>query len=129
MFGIIDFYKECKSQGIKPILGCELMIAPGFCEEKKRVYGEKFGYPITALAKNMIGYKNLCKLSSFGHTKGFYYTPRIDKSLLSKYSEGLLVLVGGLESRIAHLLTNDDDKGVQDELKWFKTSIWPGSFF
>jgi DNA polymerase III subunit alpha len=129
MFGVIDFFKECKSQGIKPVIGCELMIAPGSCREKKRVHGEKFAYPITILSKNMIGYKNLCKLSSFGHTEGFYYTPRVDAELLEKYSEGLIALVGGVESRLAHLLTNQNLEQFDSHVKWLKTIFKEDLFF
>lgn len=129
MFGVVDFYKECKNQGIKPIIGCELMVSPGLCEDKKRVHGEKPGYSIILLAKNKIGYQNLCKLSSLGHTKGFYYTPRIDKAMLAEHKQGLIVLVGGLESRIAHLFINGNIQGVREEVLWYKQTFDENVYF
>src|SRR5579864_3493898 len=75
MYGAIEFYKECKGAGIKPILGCELVVAPGSRLDKKRVPGIPVGFPLILLAKNRKGYQNLCKLSSIAHLEGFYYTP------------------------------------------------------
>jgi DNA polymerase-3 subunit alpha len=93
LYGAVDFYKACKAAGIKPILGCELWVAPGSRFEKKKVIGgASNGHRIILLAKNSTGYQNLCKLSSYGFLEGFYYEPRIDKELLVKHKEGLICL-------------------------------------
>ncbi|TSC86729.1 MAG: DNA polymerase III subunit alpha [Microgenomates group bacterium Gr01-1014_7] len=93
MYGVIEFYKECISQGIKPIIGVEMYVA-------RRSHSEKQGkadsepYHLTVLAKNYQGYLNLMKLTSIAHLQGFYYRPRVDKALLREYREGLIVLSG-----------------------------------
>ncbi len=93
MYGAIEFYKACKEEGIKPIIGCEIYVA-------RRSHTDKEGkadaepYHLTVLAKNHQGYVNLMKLVSIGHLDGFYYRPRVDKELLKKYHEGLIVLSG-----------------------------------
>lgn len=92
MYGAVDFYKACKAAGVKPILGCEIWMAPGSRLEKKRTPGVPNGKPIILLAKDSTGYKNLCKLSSIGFLEGFYYQPRIDKESLASHREGLICL-------------------------------------
>ncbi len=92
LYGAVDFYKACKAAGVKPILGCEIWVAPHSRLEKKRIPGTPNGLPIVLLAKSLEGYKNLCKLSSIGFLEGFYYQPRIDKEVLSAYREGLICL-------------------------------------
>lgn len=93
LYGAVDFYKACKAAGIKPILGCELWMAPNSRLEKKRTPGVSSGHPLILLAKNRIGYKNLCKLSSIGFLEGFYYQPRIDREVLGIHKEGLICLL------------------------------------
>ena len=90
MFGVKDFYNKAKSQGIKPIIGCEMYLADGsrFDKSDKK---DRSGYHLILLAKNKTGYHNLIKLVSYAWTEGFYYTSRIDKELLHKYKEGLIV--------------------------------------
>lgn len=93
LYGAIDFYKACKAVSIKPILGCEIWMAPHSRTDKKRTPGLPSGFPIILLAKTNAGYKNLCKLSSVGFLEGFYYQPRIDKEILREHKEGLICLV------------------------------------
>lgn len=92
LFGVVDFYKACVAEGIKPIVGIELMLSPEAMTLKKRIPGQKNGYPLILLAKDATGYKNLCKLSSKAYLDGFYYFPRIDKELLEQHAEGLVCL-------------------------------------
>lgn len=92
LYGAIDFYKACKGAGLKPILGCELWVAPGSRLDKKRTPGVPNGMSIVLLAKNHLGFQNLCKLSSIGFLEGFYYQPRIDKEALASHKEGLICL-------------------------------------
>ena len=75
LYGAVDFYKACKGAGVKPILGCEIWIAPGGRSEKKRMPGTPNGFPIGLLAKDSGGFQNLCRLSSFGFLEGFYSNP------------------------------------------------------
>ena len=93
LFGVVEFYKACKTANIKPVLGCELYVAPRSRLEKTKVQGMRPAYSLTVLAKNQQGYHNLCKLSSLGYLEGFYYYPRIDEELLQRYSEGLICLL------------------------------------
>ena len=116
LHGAVDFVKACK--GIKPIIGCELYVAPGPRNLKKKEYGEKAAYHITLLAKNKTGYNNLCKLSSIGFLEGFYYFPRIDKELLAKHAEGLICLSGPLQTLIGEKALSGDEEALIQEVRW-----------
>jgi DNA polymerase-3 subunit alpha len=118
LYGAVDFYKACKAAGIKPILGCEIWLAPGSRHEKKRILGVPNGFPLVLLAKNDVGYRNLCKLSSLGFLEGFYYQPRIDRELLEQYREGLICLSGPVSGRIGHLILQESGE-LLEEVKWF----------
>jgi DNA polymerase-3 subunit alpha len=101
MFGVIEFYQTAIKRGIKPIVGCEIYVAPGSRLEKKTGEGGEGAYHLTLLVKNKIGYFNLIKLVSLAHLEGFYYKPRVDKELLSQCHEGLIALSGCLKGEIA----------------------------
>lgn len=103
MFGAVEFYQMAIKHGIKPIIGCEVYVAPGSRLEKKTGAGEDGNYHLTLLVKNGTGYFNLLKLVSLAHLEGFYYKPRVDKEILSKYSEGLIALSGCLKGEISVL--------------------------
>ncbi|MES2344350.1 MAG: DNA polymerase III subunit alpha [Chlamydiota bacterium] len=119
MYGAVDFYKACKAKKIKAIIGCELYVACGSRLDKKRIPGMPHGFPIVLLAKDKQGYQNLCKLSSLAHLEGFYYTPRIDKELLSKHSEGLICLSGPTQGRVAKLAAEGLEEELLAEVKWY----------
>ena len=89
-----NFSRLAKRVGVKPIIGCELFVAPGSRQTRSGFQACPHGFPIVLLVKNKQGYQNLCVLSSLAHLEGFYYTPRIDKELLAKYNEGLICLSG-----------------------------------
>lgn len=91
LYGAVDFFKACKSSGIKPLIGFQIWVAPASRFEKKRNPNSP-GFPILLLAKNRTGYRNLCQLSSHGFIEGFYYEPRIDRELLAQHAEGLICL-------------------------------------
>ncbi|MBM4306677.1 MAG: PHP domain-containing protein, partial [Deltaproteobacteria bacterium] len=111
MFGAIEFYQTAIKHGIKPIVGCEIYIAPGSRFEKKTAAGGGEGnFHLTLLVKNRTGYFNLIKLISLAHLEGFYYKPRIDKELLSKYHEGLICLSGCLKGEVAQLVGRGEMK-------------------
>ncbi len=101
MFGAVDFYLQCKKADIKPIIGCELYIAPDsrFSRDSKGI--SEAAYHLILLAENMTGYKNLSYLTSAGYKEGFYYRPRIDRELLEKHSEGLIALSACLKGEVA----------------------------
>lgn len=111
MYGAIEFYKTCKSNGIKPIIGVEAYIASGSRHDKTPgVDSER--YHLTLLAKNETGYKNLIKLVTLSHLEGYYYKPRMDKEILRKYSEGLICLSGCFGSELSKSLrANDMERG------------------
>lgn len=120
LFGAIDFYKACKANKIKPILGCEVYVAPKSRFEKKK--GEKkSAYHLVLLAKNIEGFHNLMKLSSLAYTEGFYYHPRIDKELLLQHKEGLICLSGCMSGMIATLAYLGAKEELCQEIEWYKS--------
>jgi len=104
MFGAIEFYLQAQNQGIKPIIGCEVYIAPNSRFEKKTQGIEEASFHFILLAKDESGYRNLIKLVSIGYLEGFYYRPRIDKEILSQYTKGLIGLSSCLKGEIPQLL-------------------------
>lgn len=107
MYGAIEFYMECQKAGIKPIIGVEAYVAPRKCTDKETtVDGKRFH--ITLLAQNLEGYKNLMKLTTHAHIKGFYYKPRIDKDLLREHAAGVICLSGCPGGELAQALFGND---------------------
>jgi DNA polymerase-3 subunit alpha len=114
MFGAIEFYREALSKGVKPIIGCEIYVAPTSRFEKKGVdKGPKeYNNHLILLAMNHEGYRNLCKLVSLGYIEGFYYKPRIDKDLLREFNGGLIALSACLQGEVSQALSNGNmEKG------------------
>lgn len=111
MFGAIDFYKQAEANGIKPIIGCELYVAPRSRFDKNASSIGEATRHLVVLVKNMQGYKNLMKLTSAAHIEGFYYRPRVDKELLKQYSEGLIASSACLHGEIAaHIVRGNMDE-------------------
>ncbi|HEX9919866.1 MAG TPA: PHP domain-containing protein, partial [Candidatus Methylomirabilis sp.] len=105
MFGVIDFYRRAMKEGIKPILGCEVYVAPGSRFDRPSSGGiQDTSHHLTLLARDQTGYKNLMRLATLGYLEGFYYRPRIDREALAQHHEGLLALSGCLKGEIACLL-------------------------
>ena len=119
MYGAVDFYRECKKQGIKPIIGCEVYVAPRTRFDKDKVLDNKYNH-LVLLVKNETGYKNLIKMVSCGYTDGFYFKPRIDRDLLEKYHEGLVCLSGCLVGEIPQLLLSKDYEGAKRTALWYR---------
>ncbi len=120
MFGAIDFYKACKANEVKPIIGCEVYVAPRSRHDKDPNIDGKYSHLIL-LAKNNEGYKNLAKLVSIGYTEGFYYKPRIDHEVLEMYHEGLVCCSACLAGEVNQaILAGDIEKAKQVAL-WFKS--------
>ena len=113
MFGCIDFYKAAKAAGIKPILGCEVYVAPGSRFDKEMGKEENRYYHLVLLAENQEGYQNLIKIVSLGFVDGFYYKPRVDKEILEKYHEGIIALSACLAGEVARTVT----RGFYEEAK------------
>lgn len=128
MFGVIDFYKECKKQGIKPIIGCEVYTAARtrFDKDSEK---DKFMGHLILLAENDRGYRNLMKIVSEGYRHGFYYKPRIDKEVLSRYSEGIIALSGCLAGEIQRRLVNGDYQGAKREALAMRDIFGEKNFF
>ena len=113
MYGVIDFYKKAKEVGIKPILGCEIYVAPGSRFDREQGRGEDRYYHLVLLAENNQGYKNLMKIVTRGFTEGYYYKPRVDYEVLEKYHEGIIALSACLAGSIPSFLR----RGLYDEAK------------
>ena len=119
MYGVIDFYKACKKEGIKPIIGCEVYVAPRSRFDKEPGVDKQY-YHLILLAKNNQGYKNLSKLVSIGFTEGYYYKPRIDLEVLEKYHEGLIVLSGCLAGAVNRALLEGQIEKAEEIALWHK---------
>ena len=117
MYGVIDFYREAKKQGINPILGCEVYVAPNSRFDREITGGDDRYYHLVLLAENEDGYANLTKIVSKGFVEGYYYKPRVDKELLRKYHKGIIALSACLAGEVARFLT----KGLYEEAK--KTAL------
>ncbi|OGQ20299.1 MAG: DNA polymerase III subunit alpha [Deltaproteobacteria bacterium RIFCSPHIGHO2_02_FULL_60_17] len=107
MFGAIEFYREAMRQGIKPIIGCEIYVAPASRFERKGVDkgNREYNNHLILLAMNLEGYRNLCKLVTAGYLEGFYYKPRVDKELLREHNRGLIALSACLQGEVAQALS------------------------
>ena len=119
MYGAIDFYKACKSEGIKPIIGCEVYVAPRSRFDKEPNIDNHYNHLIL-LAKNNVGYKNLSKLVSIGFVDGYYYKPRIDLEVLEKYHEGLICLSACLAGSVNQALLNGQKDKAEEIALWHK---------
>jgi len=127
MYGVIEFYKECLKQGIKPIIGMEAYMAPRQLHLKQKKTDSK-NFHLTLLAKNQQGYKNLMQLSTIGQVDGFYYRPRIDKKVLAKYSDGLICLSGCLGGELRQVINSGNLDKVRQIAREFK-SIFKDDYY
>ena len=119
MYGAVDFYKECKKNDIKPIIGCEVYVAPHSRFDKEA--GRDNGYNhLILLAKNKTGYQNLSKLVSLSFVEGFYYKPRIDLEILEQYSEGLICLSACLAGSLSQAIIQDNMEKAEEIALWYK---------
>ncbi|MFO7871495.1 MAG: DNA polymerase III subunit alpha, partial [Kiritimatiellia bacterium] len=129
MYGAIDFYKAAKSHGVKPIVGCEVYVAPGSRLDRGGDGGKMSPHHLVLLAKNFTGYQNLIRLVSLGYLEGFYYKPRVDKEILSSCCEGLIAMSGCLKGEIAGKLTDGDIKGAENIAGEYSDIFGKDSFF
>ena len=128
MHGAIEFYQATRAKGIKPIVGCEVYVAPASRLEKKLSGGEKYHH-LGLLAKDEAGYKNLIKLTTSAHLEGYYYKPRIDKEILAAHSEGLIAMSGCLASEIPDWIMKDQLDKAREAVDFFKQTLGAENFF
>lgn len=120
LHGAIEFYLEAKRIGIKPIIGCELYVTPGSRSDRRmRSQGGSGTYHLTALAQDLEGYRNLCRLVSLAYREGFYFKPRVDHELLERFNKGIIVSSGCLNGELAGAASIDDEKGVKSVLEFY----------
>jgi DNA polymerase-3 subunit alpha len=119
VFGAVQFFKQARARGIKPILGCEMYVASGSRFDKTPGARENHHYHLVLLVKNETGYRNLCRLITSAYLEGFYYKPRIDKELLSLHSEGLVALSSCLQGEVNVMLT----RGLEDAAREVATEL------
>lgn len=129
MYGVIDFYKECKNQGINPIIGCEIYVAPNSRFDRETNSGEDRYYHMVLLAENNIGYQNLIKIVSIGFTEGYYYRPRVDVEILEKYHEGIIALSACLAGEIPRYLVRGFYEEAKETALKYERIFGKGSFF
>ena len=129
MYGVIDFYKAAKQVGIKPILGCEVYVAPGSRFDKQPGESESRYYHLVLLAENNTGYKNLMKIVSRGFTEGFYYKPRVDYEVLEQFHEGIIALSACLAGEVQRYLARGMYEAGCEAAKRYEGIFGKGNFF
>ena len=128
MFGAVEFYKKAKEKGIKPIIGCEVYVAPRSRLQKNHALDSERSHLIL-LCKNEIGYKNLMKLVSSAWTEGFYTKPRVDHEILEQHSEGLIALSGCLFGEVSKSILARDFEGAEKTALWYKNTFGEGNYY
>ena len=129
MYGVIDFYKAAKEAGIKPILGCEVYVAPGSRFEKVPGESEDRYYHLVLLAENNTGYQNLMKIVSRGFTEGFYYKPRVDYEVLEQFHEGIIALSACLAGEVQRYLARGMYEMGMEAARRYENIFGKGNFF
>ncbi|MFG6383922.1 MAG: DNA polymerase III subunit alpha [Lachnospiraceae bacterium] len=129
MYGVIDFYRAAHETGIKPILGCEVYVAPGSRFDREKVQGEDRYFHLILLAENNKGYNNLMKIVSRGFTEGYYYRPRVDKEVLETYHEGIIVLSACLAGEVQKLLARGAYEEAKEAALWYDKIFGHGNYF
>ncbi len=130
LYGAVDFYQAARAKGIKPIIGCEVYVAPGSRFDKKSASGGRDVYHhLVLLAKDETGYRNLVKLVTDAHLEGYYYKPRVDKELLAARREGLIALSGCLASEIPEAIHKDQLPRARAAMDWFKQTFGAENFY
>ena len=129
LFGAVPFYQAAKKKGVKPIIGCEVYVAPGSMRDKNASSGKDTAFHLTLLAADSDGYQNLVKLVSAAHLEGFYYKPRVDKELLATHSKGLIALSGCLKGEVNMLLQNARRKEAAASAAVYRDIFGPENYF
>src|SRR5580698_211927 len=130
LYGAVDFYQAARDKGIKPIIGCEVYVAPGSRHDKKTSTGGRDVYNhLVLLARDETGYKNLIQLATKAHLDGYYYKPRIDKELLAAHKDGLIALSGCIASEIPEAILKDQLPRAREAIDWFKQTLGADNFY
>ncbi len=129
MYGVIDFYRAALEAGIRPILGCEIYVAPGSRFDREKVEGEDRYFHLVLLAENNQGYSNLMKIVSRGFTEGYYYRPRVDREVLEQYHEGLIVLSACLAGEVQKLLSRGTYEEAREAALWHEKTFGHDNYF
>lgn len=133
LFGAVEFYKKATKAGVKPIIGCEVYIAPGsrLDRQKANIDGlsDEAAFHLILLARNRDGYRNLCRLVTKAYLEGFYYKPRIDKDLLEQFSGGLIGLSACLKGEVPFYLAHDRWELARERALWYKRVLGPDNFY
>src|SRR3989338_4698667 len=128
MYGVIEFYQKAKKAGIKPIIGCEMYIAYEGLRQKRPNIDDK-RYHLTVLAQNLEGYHNLIKLVTISHLEGFYYKPRVDKTILREYANGLIALSGCSNGEIPRTIKNKKMDLVEKLIREYQDIFGKENFY
>ncbi len=128
MYGAVDFYKACKKAGIRPIIGCEVYVAPRSRFDRQAGVDEN-AYHLVLLVKNEQGYRNLSRMESLASLEGFYYKPRVDRELLQQYHDGLIALSGCLAGEVAQKLLQEDYEGARAAAVWYRDTFGAGNYY
>lgn len=128
MYGVIDFYKYALEKGVKPIIGCEVYVAPRGRFDKQKGQDGSYSH-LVLLCKNNEGYKNLIKLVSLGFTEGFYSKPRVDRELLEKYSDGIIALSACLAGEIPKRILNGEYEKAKETALWYKSTFGEENYY
>ncbi|MGE5699821.1 MAG: DNA polymerase III subunit alpha, partial [Deltaproteobacteria bacterium] len=129
MMGTIDFYEKATRAGIRPILGCEIYVAPGSRHERKQNHGDERSYHLILLAESAQGYQNLMQVVSKAHVEGFYYKPRVDKELLREHADGLIATSACLQGEIPRTLAQEGADAAAECVETYKDIFRDGRFF
>jgi len=128
LFGAIEFYRECREQGINPIVGYEAYVAPGKRSDREAKRRGDAGFHLTLLAQNTAGFKNLVKMASLAYLEGYHYVPRIDKELLAEHKDGLICLSGCASSEFSEFILKDQLNEATQLAEWFATTFGKNFF-
>jgi DNA polymerase-3 subunit alpha len=129
LFGAVEFYKKAVKAGIKPIIGCEVYVAPGSRLDKTRAHSDETAFHLILLARDDVGYRNLVTLVSRAYTEGFYYKPRIDKELLKEHAEGLIALTACLKGEVPNYLRRGETDRARETALFYREIFGPDNFF
>ncbi len=128
MFGAVKFYHAAKKAGVKPLIGCEVYVAPGSRHDRGSGRASGRAYHMVLLAQNDTGYRNLCSLVTAGFTEGMYYYPRIDREILEKLADGLICTTACLRGEVNDHLLREDVSSAREAAAWYK-ELFPGRFY
>ncbi|MBI5687588.1 MAG: DNA polymerase III subunit alpha [Verrucomicrobia bacterium] len=129
MFGVIEFYKAAEKNGVKPIIGCELYVAPGSRHDKQAMNAREAAHHLVVLARDTTGYANLVKLVTAAHLEGFYYKPRVDKELLAQHAKGLIALTSCMKGEVPQKLGEDQPKQARAAAEQLRQIFEPECFY